>query len=318
MDRLKAMQVFLAVVEGGSLSAAAAALDLSRPVVTRCVAELEGWAGARLLHRSTRRLTLTAAGEALLPACRQMVELADGMRAAVAAPDAALSGQIRLTASHSLGQTQLAPAVAAFVARHPGVSVDLMMADRTVNLVEERIDLAIRIAVELDPNLIARRLCDCHSVVCASPAWLTAQGAPRHPAELAKLNCLTHSYFGKSVWRFHGPDGAPEAVAVGGNLSANDAMTLLAAARAGAGIAMLPVVLAAPALAAGELLPVLEGWTPQLAGVHAVYASRRHMLPALRALLDFLVERFAGDPAWGRWPPASAAPERRVESAIEK
>lgn len=307
MDRLKAMQVFMAVVEGGSLSAAAAALDLSRPVVTRCVAELESWAGARLLHRSTRRLTLTAAGEALLPACRQMVELADGMRAAVAAPDAALSGQLRLTASHSLGQTQLAPAVAAFVARHPGVAVDLVMADRTVNLVEERIDLAIRIAVELDPNLIARRLCDCHSVVCASPDWLAAHGTPRHPADLAQVNCLTHSYFGKSVWHFHGPGGAPEAVAVGGNLSANDAMTLLAATRAGAGIAMLPVVLAAPALAAGELVAVLDGWTPQLAGVYAVYASRRHMLPALRALLDFLVERFAGDPAWGRWPPGRSA-----------
>jgi DNA-binding transcriptional LysR family regulator len=307
MDRLKAMQAFVAVVERGSLSAAAAALDLSRPVVTRCVAELESWAGARLLHRSTRRLTLTAAGEALLPACRQVVELADGMRVAAAAPDAALSGQIRLSASHSLGQAQLAPAVSAFVARHPGVSVDLVMADRTVNLVEERIDLAIRIAVELDPNLIARRLCDCHSVVCASPAWLAAQGVPRHPAELAKVNCLTHSYFGKSVWRFQGPDDAPEAVAVGGNLSANDAMTLLVAARAGAGVAMLPVVLAAPALAAGELAAVLEGWTPQLAGVYAVYASRRHMLPALRALLDFLVERFAGDPAWGRWPPARTA-----------
>jgi len=307
MDRLKAMQVFVAVVEGGSLSAAAAALDLSRPVVTRCVAELESWAGARLLHRSTRRLGLTAAGEAMLPACRQMVELAEGMRASVAAPDAALSGQIRLTASHSLGQTQLAPAVAAFVGRHPGVSVDLMMADRTVNLVEERIDLAIRIAVELDPNLIARRLCDCHSVVCASPAWLAAQGVPRHPAELAKLNCLTHSYFGKSVWRFHGAGGAPEAVAVGGNLSANDAMSLLGAARAGAGVAMLPVVLAAPALAAGELVAVLQGWTPQLAGVYAVYASRRHMLPALRALLDFLVERFAGDPAWDQWPPVRSA-----------
>lgn len=312
------MQVFVAVVEGGSLSAAAAAMDLSRPVVTRCVAELETWAGARLLHRSTRRLTLTAAGEALLPACRQMVELADGMRVAAAAPDAALSGQIRLSASHSMGQTQLAPVVAAFVARHPGVSVDLVMADRTVNLIEERIDLAIRIAVELDPNLIARRLCDCHSVVCASPAWLASRGTPRHPAELAKANCLTHSYFGKSVWRFQGPDGAPEAVAVGGNISANDAMTLLAAARAGAGVAMLPVVLAAPALAAGELVAVLEGWTPQLAGVYAVYASRRHMLPALRALLDFLVERFAGDPAWGRWPPAPAVPDRRRESAIEK
>jgi len=302
MDRLKAMQVFVAVVEGGSLSAAAERLDLSRPVVTRYVAELEGWAGARLLHRSTRRLTLTAAGETLLPQCRQVIDLAEGMRAAAQAPDAALSGQLRVTASHSVGQTQLAPAVAAFVAQHPGVSVDLVMADRTANLVEERIDLAIRIAVDLDPNLIARRLCDCHSVVCAAPAYLAAHGAPRRPAELAARNCLTHSYFGKSVWRFDGPDGTPEAVAVSGNVSANDALSLMAAACAGAGLVMLPAVLAQPALAAGELVAVLPGWTPQVAGVFAVYASRRHMPLALRALLDFLVLRFAGDPAWGARP----------------
>ena len=194
---------------------------------------------------------------------------------------------------------QLAPALAAFVARHPGVSVDLLMQDRAVNLVEERIDLAIRIATELDPNLIARRLCDCHSVICASPAYLATHGQPERPEALDTRNCLTHSYFGKSVWQFTDAQGGPLSVAVSGNLTANDAMALMRAAEAGAGIARLPTVLTGEALAAGTLVPLLTDWTPEVAGVFAVYNSRRNMLPALRALLDFLVERFAAEAAWG-------------------
>ena len=308
MDRLQAMQVFVTTVEAGSLSGAADRLGLSRPVVTRYLAELEAWAGARLLHRSTRRLGLTTAGEAVLPACRQVLSLAQGMQAQAAPADGAapLTGQLRLTASNSVGQVQLAPALADFVARHPGVSVDLQMQDRAVNLVQERIDLAIRIAVELDPNLIARRLCDCHSVVCAAPAYLAARGWPDRPEALAAHNCLTHSYFGQSVWQFTDAQGQPTSVAVRGNLTANDAMALLRAAECGAGVARLPTILARPALASGALLPVLPGWTPQIAGVWAVYTSRRHMLPALRALLDFLVERFTTEPAWG--PLGDAAP----------
>ncbi|MBP7453123.1 MAG: LysR family transcriptional regulator [Ottowia sp.] len=301
MDRLQAMQVFVATVEGGSLSAAADRLDMSRPVVTRHIAQLEAWTGARLLHRSTRRLSLTTAGEAVLPTCRQMLALAQDLQTQLQPADQAaqLSGQLRLTTSNSVGQMQLAPALAAFVARHPGVSVDLLMQDRAVNLVEERIDLAIRIATELDPNLIARRLCDCHSVICASPAYLATHGQPERPEALDTRNCLTHSYFGKSVWQFTDAQGGPLSVAVSGNLTANDAMALMRAAEAGAGIARLPTVLTGEALAAGTLVPLLTDWTPEVAGVFAVYNSRRNMLPALRALLDFLVERFAAEAAWG-------------------
>jgi DNA-binding transcriptional LysR family regulator len=301
MDRLQAMQVFVATVEGGSLSAAADRLDMSRPVVTRHIAQLEAWAGARLLHRSTRRLSLTSAGEAVLPLCQQMLTLAQDVQIQLQSADQAaqLTGQLRLTTSNSVGQAQLAPALASFVERHPGVSVDLQMQDRAVNLVEERIDLAIRIAVELDPNLIARRLCDCHSVVCASPVYLAKHGQPETPEALANRNCLTHSYFGKSVWQFTDARGVPASVAVSGNLTANDALALMRAAEAGAGIARLPTVLACDALKRGALVPVLAGWTPEVAGVFAVYTSRRHMPPALRALLDFLVERFAAESAWG-------------------
>jgi DNA-binding transcriptional LysR family regulator len=299
MDRLSAMRVFVAVVDSGSLSAAADKLGLSRPVVTRYVAELEQWTGARLLHRTTRRLSLTAAGEELLPRCRQMLELAGDMQAAVHQSADAPRGQLRITTSTSFAQAQLADAVADYVRLHPGVAVDLVLLDRAVNLVDERIDLAIRVAAEIDPNLIARRLTDCRSVVCVSPAYLAAKGRPLAVPELAQRNCLTHSYFGRSLWNFtRKVSGEPVSVAVAGNVSANDAASLMCLARAGAGIAMLPTYLAAPLLQRGELVRLFDDFEPQVVGMYAVYASRKHMPATLRTMLDFLAGRFTEVPAW--------------------
>ena len=293
------MKVFAAVVDSGSLSAAADKLDMSRPVVTRYVAELEQWTGARLLHRTTRRLSLTAAGEELLPRCRQMLELAGDMQAVVRHPAEAPSGQLRITASTSFAQAQLADAVAEYVRRYPAVAVDMVLLDRVVNLVDERIDLAIRVAAEIDPNLIARPLGVCRSVVCASPAYLREHGSPRGIEDLAHRNCLTHSYFGRSLWNFtRRSDGSPASVAVGGNVSTNDASSLMHLARAGVGIAMLPTYLAARLLRAGKLVALFPDFEPQVLGMYAVYASRKHMPAALRAMLDFLAERFTDEPAW--------------------
>lgn len=301
MDRLNAMRVFVNVVDSGSLSAAADKLDMSRPVVTRYVAELEQWTGARLLHRTTRRLSLTAAGEELLPRCRQVLELAGDMQAAVRNPAEAPRGQLRITTGTSFAQAQLADAIADYVRRYPGVTVDLVLLDRTVNLIDERIDLAIRTAAEIDPNLIARWLTVCRSVVCASPAYLAAHGRPLRVEELAERNCLTHSYFGNSLWNFtRKDDGTPVSVAVGGNVSANDAVSLMQLARAGAGIAMLPTYLTPAQLQSGALVPLFPDHEPQVIGMHAVYASRKHMPATLRSMLDFLAERFTEVPAWDR------------------
>ena len=167
------------VVELGSQSAAAEHLDLSRPVVSRYLAELEDWVGARLMHRTTRKLSLTAAGLEILPRCRQMLDLSGDMQAAVSTSDDAPRGMLRISASTSFGQAQLAAAMTEFVVRYPGVSVDLQMLDRTVNLVDERIDLAIRMSNDLDPNLIARRLTVCRSVICASPGYLREHPTPQ-------------------------------------------------------------------------------------------------------------------------------------------
>jgi DNA-binding transcriptional LysR family regulator len=293
------MRVFVNVVDSGSLSAAADKLDMSRPVVTRYVAELEQWTGARLLHRTTRRLSLTAAGEELLPRCRQVLELAGDMQAAVRHPAEAPRGQLRITCSTSFAQAQLAQAVADYVRLYPGVAVDLVLLDRAVNLVDERIDLAIRVALEIDPNLIARRLTVCRSVVCASPAYLKEHGKPVRVEELAQRNCLTHSYFGRSLWNFTRNDsGEPVSVAVAGNVSTNDAASLMYLARAGAGIAMLPTYLTSELVQAGELVPLFTDCEPQVVGMYAVYASRKHMPATLRTMLDFLAERFTEVPAW--------------------
>nr|WP_294865921.1 LysR family transcriptional regulator [uncultured Pseudogulbenkiania sp.] len=297
MDRLKAMRVFVEVAERGSLSHAADSLDMSRAMVSRYLAELEEWAGARLLHRTTRKLSLTSAGSEMLPRCRQMLALEDEMQAAVTAPEAAPRGILRLTCSVWLGQSYLARAVADYVKRYPATAVDMQLLNRSVNLVEEGIDLAIRITNDLDPNLIARKLGLCRSVVCASPAYLREHGTPQRAEQLALHNCLTYSYFGKSLWAFS-RDGQPVSVPVDGNVSANETAALLEAARQGVGITMQPLQAAAPWLDTGELVAVLDDYRPRDLGIYAVYASRRHMPATLRTMLDFLAESFAGDAMW--------------------
>ncbi|SOB54029.1 LysR family transcriptional regulator [Pseudomonas lundensis] len=297
MDRLNAMRVFVTVVDLGSQSAAADHLDLSRPVVSRYLAELEAWVGARLLHRTTRKLSLTAAGNETLPRCRQMLELSEDMQASVGSAGDTPRGLLRISVSTSFGQSQLAAAVTDYVRLNPGVTIDMQMLDRTVNLVDERIDLAIRTSRELDPSLIARQLTVCRSVLCASPAYLREHPAPRRVDDLSQHNCLTHSYFGKSLWHFT-CDGEELSVPVQGNISANEASTLLSATLSGAGVSLLPSYQAGVHVQRGDLVRLLPDAEPRVMNIYAVYASRKHMPAALRSMLDFLAQRFTPEPAW--------------------
>ena len=299
MARLIAMRVFVTVVDLGSQSAAADQLDLSRPVVSRYLAELEEWVGARLMHRTTRKLSLTAAGNETLPRCRQLLELADDMQAAVSVPADAPRGLLRISVSTSFGQAQLAAAVTEYVRRYPDVSIDLQMLDRTVNLVDERIDLAIRTSNDLDPSLIARKLTVCRSVLCATPLYLREHPAPQQVDDLSQHNCLSHSYYGKSLWHFTA-HGEVVSVPVQGNISANEASTLLSATLAGAGISLLPTYLAGCHVRSGELVRLLPNAEPLAMNIYAVYASRKHMPATLRSMLDFLAERFTEEPAWDK------------------
>ncbi len=297
MDRLTAARVFVAIVERGSMVAAAQQLEMSRAMVTRYLSQMEEWTGARLLHRTTRKLSLTDAGERTLALSRKMLEVAEAIDQVEERPNDEIRGILRITCSQSLGQTALAGAVTQYLKRHPQVAVDLQMNNRAVNLVEERIDLALRITNDLDPNLIARPLSRCASVVCASPAYLAAKGTPERPEDLASHNCLTYSWFGKSLWHFE-RHGETSSVAVSGNLSANESVVLLAGTLQGAGISLQPWYSAAPLLAKGELVELLPDYKPQVMGIYGIYTSRKQMPATLRSMLDFLVEWFATDEQW--------------------
>lgn len=297
MDRLTATRVFVEVVERGSQTAAADALEMSRAMVSRYLGELETWVGARLLHRTTRKLSLTGAGEQLLGQCREMLAMADAMQSVSRTDEAAPRGTLRIACSQSLAQAWLVHALDDFTRLYPQVSVDLLVGSQAVNLVEARIDLALRITNQLDPNLIARQLAVCRSVVCATPAYLARHCTPQRPEDLAQHNCLSYAYFGRSIWEFTRA-GEPHAVAVSGNLSANESMVLLEAVLADIGISLQPRYSVGAHLRSGALVQLLPDYEPQQLGIHALYGTRRQMPPALRALLDFLVERLADRPDW--------------------
>ncbi|MDR2334799.1 MAG: LysR family transcriptional regulator [Burkholderiaceae bacterium] len=299
MDRIRAAEVFVTVVERGSMAAAAEVLDMSRAMVTRYLAEMEAWAGARLLHRTTRRLSLTAAGEATLARSQQLLMVSAQMHGAADLETDEPRGSLRLACAPSLAQASVTAAVAQYLQRHPHTTVDLQLSYRAVNLVEERIDLALRITSELETSMIARPLAVCQSVVCAAPAYLQRHGTPRTVAELSQHNCLAYSYHGRNWWRFEAEAGQPaQAVAVSGNLMADDSMALLQAALHGAGISLQPRYSAAPHLHSGELVELLPQQIPQDLAVYGVYLSRDRQPATLRTMLDFLVRWFQTDAQW--------------------
>lgn len=295
MDRLTAMQVFVEVAHSGSFSATADKLDMSRAMVTRYVGELEQWLGARLLQRTTRSVTLTDAGENCLRRSQQMLALMENVEEETHSQDGALRGQLRITCSMSLAYAQIAAAVTDFLKLYPQLKVDLNASEGALNLVEARIDLAIRISAEPDPMLIGRVLAPCTSVLVASPDYLRTQGTPKLPSDLAAHRCLSYANFGKSVWKLQRGDAHAE-VRVGSHFSANEATALLRAALAGGGVALQPTYLANPHLRDGSLQAVLPDWQLPDMAIYALYPSRKHLSPAVRALLDFLVERFATVP----------------------
>jgi DNA-binding transcriptional LysR family regulator len=297
MDRISAMRVFSEVVTRGSFTAAANTLGMSRAMVTRHIGELERWLGARLLQRSTRRLSLTEAGEACVVRSRQLLELVNDVEQVVGQRDTEPHGQIRVSCNPGFGQAHLSAILVDYLARYPRTKVDLVLSDANLNLVDERIDLAIRMTNELDPALLGKKLTTCRNVLCCTPGYLAKQSVPKTPDDLAQHNCLSHSRVEKSQWNF-ARGGEERLVQVSGSFSANDVMSLLEAVRAGGGLALLPNYVVAPLLRNGDLVAVMPDWQPDTLGVYGVYVSRRHQPASLRTMLDFLSARFASMPSW--------------------
>jgi DNA-binding transcriptional LysR family regulator len=298
--RLDDLALFAQVVEAGSFSAAARHLGLSKSAVSKRLGRLEERLGVRLLHRTTRRLSLSEAGRTLYEHAHQAVAAAQAGEEAVARLQERPRGVLTVNAPVSFGSLHLAPVISRFLAAYPEVSVDMTVDDRVLDLVESGFDVAVRIAELPESSLIARRLAPARHVVCAAPSYLERWGEPRTPADLAQHNCLTYAYSRHGPeWPFDGP-GGPESVRVGGNLQVNHGDGLRTAAVAGLGVALLPTFIVGDDLRAGRLRPLLPGHRTRELSIYAVYPERRHLPAKVRAFVDFLVATFAGQPYWDR------------------
>ncbi|HAZ4812896.1 TPA: LysR family transcriptional regulator [Enterobacter cloacae] len=293
MDRVIAAQVYNRICELGSLSAAARALGISRPMVSRYLEQMEKWAGTRLVNRSTRKLTLTAAGEKVLLKTRTLSQLSQEIEGQ--SEKDLPSGTLRVACAHFTAMHLIAPVLPGLLSRYPQLRIELDVNNHPVSLVGERIDVAIRITDNPEPGMIARRLGECRSVLCASPQYLATHGTPGQVEELAQHNCLHYSFFAGQAWHFLTQEGENVSVAVSGNLSASISSLLMEAAVKHCGIAMLPEQEAHAAIEQGTLVPVLSSLTPKALAIHGIYQSREYQPAALRVFLDEIAHHLSGD-----------------------
>lgn len=294
MDRLSAMRVFSQVVDSGSFAKAADRLGLSTSAASRQVAELEAHLQTRLLNRTTRRVSLTESGRTFHARAVQLLADLEEAEQEAARATVVPRGTIRLTAAVTLGVRHLAPLIAAFLSRHPGVAFDVSLSDRIVDLVEEGFDLAIRVGASGPETLVGRKLGETRLIACASPDYLAAHGTPRVPEDLERHNCFTYEYVSpREHWRFRDPSGAERVVRVGGSLHSNNGELHAEAAAGGIGIAFEPDMIVEPYLRAGRVVTLLADFLPPPMPIYAVYPSRKHLSAKVRLFVDFLLERFA-------------------------
>jgi DNA-binding transcriptional LysR family regulator len=296
MDTVAGIRLFIRVVETGSFSKASGSLGITQPTATKHVAALERRLGARLLHRSTRGVTPTEVGAAYYDKCKAIAAQLDEADNLALLMQARLGGTLRVSTSVAFGRRVLTPLVLQFMRLHPELQVELSFEDRYVNLVEQGIDVAVRMGRLADSQLGARYLGTNPWVLVAAPAYLAARGKPRRPADLSQHAALVYSSVqGDERWHFTAADGRTEAVPVRGPLRSNNLSALLAAARAGLGLALLPRYVAHDSLRSGAVQPLLERWALPAQEVHAVFPSPKMLPGKVKSLCDFLAPRFAGD-----------------------
>jgi len=292
VDRLDELAVLVAVVDQGSLVGAARRLRRSAPAVTRALSALEQRVGARLIERTTRRLAATEAGRSLAEESRALLSAYEGAVADIS--PAPVRGLLRITAPVQFGRRHVAPLVTAFLRKFPETQVELVLHDRYLDLIEEALDVAVRIGALADSSLLVRRVGEVRRLVVASPDYLARRGTPMKPAELTAHDTIfSTSSWGPVEWRF-GSRGRTTVVRLAPRLLANDVEARLDAARAGHGIARVLSYQVAEDLAAGRLVRVLRAFEPPPLPVQLVAASRPHMPPKIRAFLDLAAEQLAG------------------------
>jgi len=289
MDQFAALRALRRVVELGSFTAAADALGISHTIVSRQVRQLEEHLGAQLLNRTTRRFALTDAGRDYYESTCEVLDLLDDADRNVGRHQAEPTGTLRINAPMAFGTIEVAQWLPGFMARYPGVQVDLVCNDRMVDLIEDGFDVALRLARDLpDSTLVARRLATSKVLLVASPEYLRTHGAPSAPGDLAQHNCLVYTAATRAnEWVLVGEDGSEHAVAVRGSLQANTNVALKAAAAAGVGIANAAAFIVREELQRGALVEVLPGFTPKQRELYALYPQNRHLSPKVRAFVDY-------------------------------
>lgn len=302
MDKLAAMQVFVKVIEAGGLSAAGRVLGLAPSSVSRRISELEDILGVTLLRRTTRKLSLTEAGESYYEQSREIVQAVEEADLSVTEKRTEPSGTLRLTAPTSMARLHIAPAIAAFHMQYPHVRIVIRVTDRPVDIVGEGLDMAIRIGQLEDSSLMARKIGEARRMVCASPAYLKKAGTPLHPQELADHDCVIfRTTPGKNLWEFCAGK-EPVRVQVSGPLFCDDGETLVGTACAGLGIILAPEWLVGPEVSSGRLVELFTDYEidPGASPLYAVYAPGTYTPPKIRAFVDFLSGRFSRNYTWAQ------------------
>lgn len=298
MQRLECERMFVAVMETGSFARAAERLGTSPGQASKLVSRLEADLGVRLLNRTTRAVAATELGQAYYERIRLVLEDLDALEESVKNSAGRASGRLKLTAPLSFGNVQLTPALVDFATRYPGINLDVSFSDRIVNLVDEGFDAAVRIGFQSDNSLIARKLCESRIIVAASPEYLAAHGTPQAPEDLAALDCIVDTNFrDRNGWRFQRA-GEPLTVSVRSKIYFSSADACIAAAEAGLGIVQVPSFVAGAHIRAGRIVPLLTGFETAPMPVQVIYPPGRHLAQKVRVLVDFLADRFRGQPEW--------------------
>ncbi|MDM0077584.1 LysR family transcriptional regulator [Variovorax sp. J2P1-59] len=311
MDGLDLLKAFREVAARGSFSRAATSLGMSKANVSKYVAQLEERFGVRLLNRSTRSVSLTDAGLLLLERSKPLMEMVELTQTELQEHAGHPRGRLRITAPHGLGQSTFPGIVGEFMATYPDVHVSLHLSNRVIDLVEEGVDIALRLGRIRDENLIVRRLRLMDLALCASPAYWSKRGLPKKPDDMRRHDVLTYSLAGGAPHLPFEVDGEPYSVPVHSRMDANDAAPLIGVALAGLGAVCVPAMMAQSHIERGALVPVLKEYMPRDLWLYAAYSQRRHNSAALRALLDFLEARVR-DPEPSEKPVARTAGKRNA------
>ena len=299
MESLTDIAVFVQVVDSGSFTSAAQRLDISKSVVSKYITRLEGHLGARLLNRTTRRLSLTEVGRVFYERSRKGLIDIQEAQLEVSRLQSEPRGLLRINTPMSFGILHIAPALPEFTAQYPEVTVDMNLDDRKVDVIEEGFDISVRISDLPDSSLVARRIAPCRHAIVAAPSYIEQRGEPSSPDDLRDHNIITYRYQESAqLWHFRTPDNKTTSAAVSSTVTMNNSLAIRSALLEGAGIARIPTFVVGGDIQAGRLIPLLSNYETLEVAIFVVYPQRQHLSPKVRAFVDFIAKKITDSPYW--------------------